>query len=129
MMLWARYTVNRTPFDDFSLAFGQRDAPTPLLNCSDPLRVGQIRWAILWATKLLLWRDVCLAQCLAGVHMLTRRGFPTTLYLGCIYGKEFKAHAWLDCGDITVIDKGGTDYRILAVYNRHAHSATTTSQA
>ena len=69
-----------------------------------------VGWALRVASKYTPWKSNCLAQAIAGKRMLHRRKLSSTLVLGVRKGEqdEFEAHAWLDCGSITLT--GGHDH-------------------
>ncbi len=69
-----------------------------------------VGWALRVASKYTPWNSNCLAQAIAGKRMLHRRKLSSTLVLGVRKGEqdELEAHAWLDCGSITLT--GGHDH-------------------
>ena len=69
-----------------------------------------VGWALQVTSKYTPWKSNCLAQAIAAKRMLHRRKLPSTLFLGVRKGEqdEFEAHAWLDCGSITLT--GGHDH-------------------
>jgi Transglutaminase-like superfamily len=74
---------------------------------------AEISWAIQAAAARTPWESACLAQSLAGLAMLSRRGIGATLYLGVakdLINLEFiVAHAWLCCGDAIITGGAGSD--------------------
>ena len=69
-----------------------------------------VGWALRVASQYTPWKSNCLAQAIAGKRMLHRRKLSSTLVLGVRKGEqdELEAHAWLDCGSITLT--GGHDH-------------------
>jgi hypothetical protein len=65
------------------------------------------------------WESACLVQSLTAQRMLQKRGIPGVFYLGAMRGKgdEFKAHAWSQCGDISVTGtKGHESFKVLTCF-------------
>jgi hypothetical protein len=61
-------------------------------------------WAIAAAASRVPWRSDCLVQVIAADQWLRCRRVPSEFYLGVCkntYG-EFRAHAWIRCGDLTI---------------------------
>jgi hypothetical protein len=56
----------------------------------------------------------CLVQALAGRHLLARYGYPSTLRLGVVRGREkstLLAHAWLEWEGRVLLGGDVSDYR------------------
>lgn len=102
----------------------EASGPNPAWGAQS-LRVG---WAIRTASAHTAWKSACLVQALAGMHMLRRRGIPSTLHLGVARnasirnshdgadgrevradGRGIAAHAWLRCGDLIVTGGAGRE--------------------
>lgn len=94
------------------LGLAQGDAPAlPARGAAaDPAMVG---WAIQAAAARTHWESACLAQALAGMAMLSRRGIGATLYLGVAReesgAENMAAHAWLRCGDAILTGAAGVE--------------------
>ncbi len=91
----------------FQLAQG---AGTLVPNADDHDRAARIGRAIRPGAARTPWQNTCLAQSLAGMAMLRRRGIAGTLFLGVArsadVGQAFAAHAWLCCGDNVLVGTG-----------------------
>lgn len=73
------------------------------------------------ASRHLPWRCACLEQAISTQWMLAKRNLPGTLYFGVAKdeSKDFKAHAWLTCGSVTV--SGGRvagDFTVISTFRR-----------
>lgn len=81
------------------LAHGETSATLDPALEKEAVRVG---WAVRAAAARAPWVSTCLAQGLAAMAMLRRRGIDATLYLAVAQGvrpaQTFAAHAWLRCG-------------------------------
>ena len=66
------------------------------------------------------WESACLVQALTAQRMLQKRGIPGVFYLGAMREKEdgeLKAHAWSQCGDISVTGtKGQESFNVLTCF-------------
>lgn len=61
-------------------------------------------------------RATCLMRSLAGAMMLARRGYPARLCIGVHKrGKEFGAHAWVECDGGATIGSGAGFSKILVL--------------
>jgi hypothetical protein len=82
----------------------------PDLRTSGSSSVQRIVWAVKTAAPYIPCAT-CLTQALAGQWLLRYRGYRSELYLGVAKSPsgDFRAHAWLQCGDCVVI--GGGDLR------------------
>ena len=79
-----------------------------------------VGWALRVASRYTPWKSNCLAQAIAAKRMLHRRQLPSTLFLGVRKGEqdEFEAHAWVDCGPMTLT--GGHDqagYSVVSTFS------------
>lgn len=112
----ARLAVAVLPFGWVTRALRQRVGESDAAD--DPATLRQQR-RVAWALRSVARRTPggrhCLAQALAGKHMLRRRRIASTLYLGVAGGAHtpFEAHAWLRSGSLTVT--GGNDLDRFAV--------------
>ncbi len=79
-------------------------------HVSGQAEAQDVGWALRVASQYTPWKSNCLAQAIAGKRMLHRRKLSSTLVLGVRKGEQdqFEAHAWLDCGSITLT--GGHDH-------------------
>jgi hypothetical protein len=101
-LIAAQATLRILPFRSIAPYLGEYMARTPYETGALPEDlIGNISWALATASRHLPWECKCLAQAMAGKAMLTRRGVPSTLYLGLAKDEEgaMHAHAWLRCGD------------------------------
>ena len=73
-----------------------------------PMTVERVEWAVNRAARYVPGAT-CLTQALAAQSLLRRSGHASQLHIGVARGpgREFGAHAWLQCHDRVVI--GGTD--------------------
>lgn len=65
-----------------------------------------VRGAIRSASARLPFKPKCLAQSLAAVAMLKRRGVPHRFHLGARMGESFEAHAWVEASGVVVAGEG-----------------------
>ncbi len=90
---------------------------TPQASPSSDVNPKQIASAVAigWSVRAMAartpWDSACLAQALAGMVMLKRRGIPALLFLGVAKEKvgpdDMAAHAWLSCGGEMLTGEGG----------------------
>ena len=98
------------PGDEISRA-GSREVAT---------QAGNIGWAVRAAAAYVPWKSSCLVQVIAAQKMLRSRGIGGVVYLGAARGEgeEFRAHAWLKCGDAFITGEAGhEDYRVLSTFS------------
>jgi hypothetical protein len=92
---------------------------------SFPQLLEQVSWAVATASRYLPWDCLCLAQAMAGKAMLTRRGIPSTVYLGLAKNgaAPLRGHAWLTCGGQVLTGKQGLEeYSVIATLAGDADS-------
>lgn len=86
------------------------------LPCSDAnpqqaAAAAAIGWSVRAMAARTPWESACLAQALAGMVMLKRRGIPALLFLGVAKETsgpvDMAAHAWLSCAGTVVTGEGG----------------------
>lgn len=96
---------------------------------SEKCEAERIRRAVGVASSRAPWASTCLAQALAGIAMMQRRGLGGTLYLGiaprggaaALSTEGLAPHAWLRCGDVLMT--GGREpesYSVLGAFHSHA---------
>ena len=106
--------------------FGGKVPPSSTDSLGTARRIG---WAIHTASNQLPWESSCLVQVLAAQLMLQRRGIGGVFYLGANTQGEpapaggpesvpgFRAHAWLQCGDVVISGEAGHEaYTIISAY-------------
>jgi hypothetical protein len=95
-----------------------------LMRCSkcqslntDNAQLLKIKYAIYRANKLSIWKNKCLVQSLAARWMLNRRRIPSKLEIGISKNnsQQLKAHAWISCGDIEIVNSNTGDLKILEI--------------
>jgi len=89
-------------------------------------RAVEIGAAVSLVARHVPWDSRCLAQALAGLGMLGKRGIPATLYFGVRKepGVDFSAHAWLRCGSRIIT--GGPQHESFEVIARFARPGKVT---
>jgi len=104
----ARGAVLLVPFRRIAWWLGGPNTETaPECDAAQQAVVRRVGWAIRRVAPHTPWRSSCLAQAIAGKHMLQRRGVCSTLYLGVDReGGVMRAHAWLRAGAATVTGGG-----------------------
>lgn len=68
-----------------------------------------IRGAIRSAVSRLPIKPACLAQSLAAVAMLRKRGIAYRLHIGARQAATLEAHAWVEAAGLVVAGEGDTD--------------------
>jgi hypothetical protein len=70
-----------------------------------------IRYIVALAANTVPWRSLCLPNAIAAKHMLSRRGFRSTLHLGVGHREtgDPHAHAWLDAGSLIITGQDGVE--------------------
>ena len=95
---------------------------------NDP-KIQDIAHALRIVDARIPWTCTCLCQALAGIFLLSRRGFPAILHLGVSKGATthdaLLAHAWLDCGAINIM--GGETAASFTLLARFAAKTLMTS--
>lgn len=89
------------PFAKVAPSLGQHMEETSIAdNVLDRATIRNISSAIQVMSKYTPWQSQCMVRAIAGMRMLSRRGYESTLYFGT--GKDesgqFIAHAWLRSG-------------------------------
>lgn len=117
----AQTAVKLLPFRWLTPHLGRLGNPglNPPLAPAQTQQAQRVGWAVRALARYLPWDARCLAQAIAGKWMLTRRGLPSTLYLGVDQGQEqwLEAHAWLSCGDeILTGEQQHTRFKVIAAF-------------
>lgn len=103
--------VRAVPFRKWSHRLGTMHRETDLVDAPGFREVAEdVAWAVGCAKRWMPWRVTCLMEAVAARMMLSRRGIPSTLYLGVMPargGSAMEAHAWLRCG--TMILTGASE--------------------
>ncbi len=82
----------------------QQDRP---LNQDEQDYFQAVRRSIYRSHHRVPWRMKCLEQGLVAKQILNKKKIPSTLFLGIKKkGEEYDLHAWLQCGDRYLRDKG-----------------------
>lgn len=119
----ARLAVLTLPFRWIMAALGQRlGAAAAATEPAQLADIQDVAWAIRLVSRRTPWQSNCLAQALAGLVMLQRRGIIGTLYLGVLKGQDrhLAAHAWLHSNDLIVTGGGQLErYTVLARFSQH----------
>lgn len=112
LLAWSRLQVRTVPFKWIGNRLG-----TMHVECFEEVddvamaRAREIAWAVNAAARHTWWTSNCLPRAMTAHRMLSRRGLPTTVYLGA--AKEdpetMIAHAWLRCGKALLT--GGPGHR------------------
>ncbi|AMN43755.1 stage V sporulation protein S [Rhodoplanes sp. Z2-YC6860] len=84
------------------------------------LRLKQVRWAIVAASRRAPWRTLCFEQGLTAQCMLRRRGIASTLYYGVAQDQSgLSAHVWVRAGHQDVIGcENAAQFSVLASFPR-----------
>lgn len=109
------------PFRRIAAWLGATGAESSVTAAADEIRIAQeVGWAVGVIARRVPWDGRCLAQSLAAVGMLRRRGLEGTVSFGVCQGESagFKAHAWLRFGSCVVT--GGPDYQRFKVLTTFA---------
>ena len=84
--------------------------------------VTLVRWAVQTMARRHPLRPRCLARAMAARLMLSRRGIPSTLFLGLRRRgprsrSEMLAHAWLRAGDLPVSGGRGKTWKVVGRFS------------
>lgn len=100
-LIWSKTRLYTTPFSRIAPDLGTPQAET-LKQVAESHRASasKISWAVQTGARYIPLRLVCLPQAMAATTMLSRRGIPSTLYLGVKMDQAnaLTAHAWLRAG-------------------------------
>jgi hypothetical protein len=109
------------PFRRIAAWLGTPGAESPVMAPADEIRMAQeVSWAVGVLARRVPWDGRCLAQALAAMGMLRRRGLEGTVSFGVCQGESagFDAHAWLRLGSCVVT--GGPDHQRFKVITTFA---------
>lgn len=118
---WYRFQVLYRPFSKLSPKIGTLGQETPWDARRDPV-VTEVRGMVEAVSKRMPWNCNCLTQALTAKKMLSRRNFPSTLYMGVASGEsgEMEAHAWLRYGNMYITGRAGADkFTVTTVYGEN----------
>lgn len=104
-LLIARGAMAFLPFRRIAAWLGTPGAESPVIASADEIRTAQeVSWAVRVIARRVPWDGRCLAQALAAMGMLRRRGLEGTVSFGVCQGESagFDAHAWLHLGPCVV---------------------------
>jgi hypothetical protein len=105
----ARLAMLLLPFRRIAAWIGVTGSETPVEEAAEQIaRAREIGWAVAALGKRVPWDGRCLAQALAALGMLRRRGMEGTISFGARSGNSgsFEAHAWLRFGSLLVTGGG-----------------------
>lgn len=120
-LLIARGAMAFLPFRRIAAWLGTPGAESPVMASADEIRMAQeVSWAVGVLARRVPWDGRCLAQALAAMGMLRRRGLEGTVSFGVCQGESagFDAHAWLRLGSCVVT--GGPDHQRFKVITTFA---------
>lgn len=107
-LVWARISLRRAALAEvrrrWSLAGPVRREPVSRDQLRRALELG---WTTMHVARRLPLQFTCLAQSIALLTMLRRRGIPAEVRLGVKSGGDdqaIAAHAWVECGGRVVLD-------------------------
>ena len=97
---WYRFQILRFPFSRLSPRIGTLGRETSREAETAPA-VKQVRRIVRAVSARMPWTCNCMVQALTMKKMLSRRGIPSTLYMGVALDEKgsMEAHAWLRCGN------------------------------
>jgi len=119
------------PFRTIAKMMGLTQVNTSSFVCEEmAARPTAVGWAIQAAAARTHWESACLAQALAGMSMLSRRGVSATIYLGVGKGENdaetISAHAWLCSGDTILTGGCGVErFSAISSFSRSAAAGKT----
>ena len=109
------------PFRRIAAWMGTAGAETPAAAPDEQMRTArEIGWAVGALGTRVPWDGRCLAQALAALGMLRRRGLEGTVSFGARPGQSagFEAHAWLRVGSSVVT--GGAVHQTFKTFTTFA---------
>jgi len=104
-LLIARGAMFFLPFHRIAAWLGTPGAESSAKATAEEIQTAQeVSWAIGVVARRVPWDGRCLAQALAALGMLRRRGLEGTVSFGVCRGESagFNAHAWLRLGSCMV---------------------------
>lgn len=107
---WARILIY-LPFTRIAGMLGTPMQETPYILAEGGKReLAAVHDAIKLMSRYTPWDSKCLVRAIAGLKMLQRRGFESTLYLGTAKDNgRFIAHAWLRSGTFYITGEEGME--------------------
>jgi hypothetical protein len=109
------------PFGRIAAWLGTRGAESQATATAEEARIAKdIGWAVGALGRRVPWDGRCLAQALAGIGMLRRRGLEGTITFGARQCEPagFDAHAWLRMGPCVIT--GGPDHERFKIFTTFA---------
>jgi hypothetical protein len=104
-LLIARGAMAFLPFRRIAAWLGTPGAEAPATATAEEIHSAQeVGWAVGVVARRVPWDGRCLAQALAAMGMLRRRGLEGTVFFGASKSESagFDAHAWLRLGSCVV---------------------------
>ena len=109
-LLIARGAMAFLPFRRIAAWLGTPGAEAPATATAEAIHSAQeVGWAVGVVARRVPWDGRCLAQALAAMGMLRRRGLEGTVFFGASKSESagFDAHAWLRLGSCVVTGGSG----------------------
>jgi hypothetical protein len=109
-LLIARGAMAFLPFRRIAAWLGTPGAEAPATATAEEIHSAQeVGWAVGVVARRVPWDGRCLAQALAAMGMLRRRGLEGTVFFGASKSESagFDAHAWLRLGSCVVTGGSG----------------------
>jgi hypothetical protein len=109
------------PFRRIAAWLGTPGAESSATATAEEIQTAQeVSWAVGVVARRVPWDGRCLAQALAALGMLRRRGLEGTVSFGAYRGESagFEAHAWLRVGSCVVT--GGPDQQRFKAFTTFA---------
>jgi hypothetical protein len=119
----SKFKISFFSFKKTSKSFGKLG----IINKHQPTieefkKIEKIRLATLRASRIIVWKSVCLDQAMCGALLLQKYNIPYTLYLGVRKkesGNSLDAHAWIICGEKIILGgEKSKHYMITASYSK-----------
>lgn len=118
----ARIVTACLPFRRTAAWLGTPGAESPATATPEQMRTAEeVGWAVGVLGRRVPWDGRCLAQALAAMGMLRRRGLEGTVTFGVRQGQAagFDAHAWLRMGSCIVTGGSGhKDFKAFTTFAR-----------
>lgn len=115
-----RFLIRFVPMKYMEAHMGEKGEETSLEADSADYRYAQlVSRCVQKSASRTPWESKCLVMALTARRILSKRNYPTTLYMGVKReGDGMIAHAWLRFGAMYVTGGDGTGYCIVARYRR-----------
>ena len=121
-LLIARGAMAFLPFRRIAAWLGTPGAESSVIAADEEIRMAQeVSWAVGVLARRVPWDGRCLAQALAAMGMLRRRGLEGTVSFGVCQGESagFDAHAWLRFGSCVVTGGPGHQrFKVITTFAR-----------